>query len=240
MGCTQEVNQLPVLTTCPVGTEKILLSGIPSFVTSNNPGGYGIISFAAMFGCIAASLAKSRKRVQFIVGDPDSIVSDIDAGAWTLPVDGDTQLIINIPNIAVDSFEITLGGAVMPRDTTDVQSATPVYSSSNIEINRYPQFNDGELHILWFDVAATAIYNTAIPQFYPFISTEDGLTDTGAIPALVNATITMIMRDVAPPLLTSQYSFDPETGRIILLGGGSNFLDIGGQLSVLFTSPISV
>ena len=238
--CTKEIDQFPVLTSCPVGTEKILLSGIPSFMTPDNLGGYGLISFSTIFSCIAASLAKSRKRIQFIVGDPDSIVSDIDAGAWVLPEEGDTQLIINIPNIPVNSVEVVLDGSVMARDYTDRQSYGVEYSSSNILINRYPKFNAGTLQIIWFDVAATAVYSAAVPLFYPFISPSNGLTSTGGIPALIGATIISITRDIAPPLLSTQYSFDIDTGGIVLLGGGSNFLDIGGQLSILYTSPISV
>lgn len=85
-------------------------------------------------------------------------------------------------------------------------------------------------------VATVVVVQTTTLQ-YIFTAVADNTTSTGAISALVGATIISIVRDVYG-LTPAQWDFDDTTGNIDLLGGGANVLDTGGLLYVLYTVPI--
>jgi hypothetical protein len=95
--CDLEISGLPELTTCPTGVEKILLIGVPSLVTENNPGGYGLLKWETLISCIGGS---SKIPIQFIVG----------SGGEFVPNDGDDEY--NNPNLAGNNRYLIFRGDI--------------------------------------------------------------------------------------------------------------------------------
>lgn len=71
-----------------------------------------------------------------------------------------------------------------------------------------------------------------------FTATVDNTTVTDAIPELIGATIISAVRDIYG-LTPAQYELDNTTGIVTLLGGGSNFLDTGGNLYIIYSIPVT-
>lgn len=68
-------------------------------------------------------------RLQFVVGDPDSIVTDLSAQQYTLPEQEQTQIALNITTVQRQSVECYLDGAIMPMEDTDQISYSVVYDT---------------------------------------------------------------------------------------------------------------
>ena len=63
--CNVEINSLPGITGCPPDSTKVLLIGVPSLVSLNNPGGYGLITWIDLVNCIVGE----KEPLRLIVGE---------------------------------------------------------------------------------------------------------------------------------------------------------------------------
>ena len=90
-------------------------------------------------------------RIQFQVGVADSYISNkIDQSLVELPLDGDTQLIVNVAGVIDDTGELWNDGGIAPRDLTDIESYGIVYEDDRIIFNFFPNYRQGQLIIVRF------------------------------------------------------------------------------------------
>lgn len=76
-------------------------------------------------------------RLQFVVGDPTSVVTDLPGNQYELPNVGGTQLLFMINSVVQDSVEVYFAGTLMPRSRLDVASYTVEYTQMQTLITFY-------------------------------------------------------------------------------------------------------
>ena len=152
-----------------------------------------------------------RKEVSFTVGAANSPM-----------VDGDTVYILN--DVPIRGWvEVYADGVKLPMDEAVRFSYTLIYNSTNTIVT----FNSGVstdqiIDIIYWvsevETSSSSASGTYIVTQYTYTAIADEVTDTGAIAALVNATVISIVKEIAT-LEASQYSHNSVTGNIALLGG---------------------
>lgn len=231
-----DIGSFPDLNDCPLGPEKILLSHVAKFVSSANPHGYANITFEQLFTCLANLTAVKEYRLQFIVGDSDSIVFNGDIALVTIPIDGATQMFIDYDLLIPDTFEMYSDGLISPRARTDRSSYVVLDNGGTIEVNRFPNFVQGQLYVIKWLRAEIANYlpsNIRLASTY-FTATAPDTTSTGPMTVLQNATIKWVQKEILP-LKNTQYTHSTASGEITLL---DTTLDTGETLFILFTTVI--
>lgn len=94
---------------------------------------------------------KPGNRIQFIVGVADSYISDtIDQSLVELPSDGDTQLIVNVQGVIVDTAELWNDGGIAPRELTDRESYGIEYEDNRIIFNFFPNYRQEQVIVVRF------------------------------------------------------------------------------------------
>lgn len=203
-----------------VHLEKIYYCGIYAPTHTNE-----IIPAYSFVAIVTVLQNVTLHTVAFQVGQPGAGMVDGDT-VYTLadtPVHG--SISVHIDGILVSPV------AVVGNPYTSI-----VYTSMNAIISIVNgNVTDGNVVVIDYWKAATAIYGTLDVGGYVFIAEADNTTATGAIAALVGATIVSVVRDIFT-LVPAEYSLNSATGEITLLGGGSNFLDTDGRLAILFTT----
>lgn len=231
-----DTGTFPILGSCPLGPEKVLLSNIAAFKNSDNPHGYGNITFTELITCLTNLSSVKEYRLQFIVGDLDSVVFNGDLSLVGIPADGDTQMFIDYDLIIQDSFEMFSDGLLAPRNRTDRSSYVALYDSGILEVNRFPNFAADQLYVLKWLRAETTNYipsNIRLSSTY-FTATAPDTITTGPMPALQNVTLKWVQKEIMP-LKNTQYTYNPITGEVILLDSS---LDTDETLFFLFTVVI--
>lgn len=76
-------------------------------------------------------------RLQFVVGDPTSVETDLPSNQYELPNVGDTNLLFIINSVVKDSVECYLGGTLMPRNRLDVVSYNVTYTQTQTLVTFY-------------------------------------------------------------------------------------------------------
>ncbi len=76
MSCNTEISSLPLLNSCPPGSAKFLIIAVPALITTDNPGGYGQITYSELVSC----LNQSDEPLRLIVDEDGAPVSN--ATAW--------------------------------------------------------------------------------------------------------------------------------------------------------------
>jgi len=191
-----------------------------------------IISGASGGGTVTPGTPVSQNstyhRIRFIVGASGSPMAA-----------GDTvYTLFDTPTPG--TIMVFLDEQLVYSDITTQQSYTTTYGSTSTIITFLQQVFDNqkiEIHY-WRPVAGIAPTASAVGiGQYIFIAVADNTTTTGAVSGLVGASIISVQRDLFG-LSTSEWSFDDSTGTLTLLGGGSNFLDTGGRLYILYSLPL--
>lgn len=85
----------------------------------------------------------NTSRLQFVVGDSDSIVTDLSSDQYTLPEQDQTQIALNINKVVRYSVECFLDGAIMPMQDTDQISYSVVYDTSTTIITIFTGVGTG-------------------------------------------------------------------------------------------------
>ena len=199
-------------------------------------GGYALTAQAIISGASGGivtpgtpvSQNSTYHRIRFIVGASGSPMAA-----------GDTvYTLFDTPTPG--TIMVFLDEQLVYSDITTQQSYTTTYGNTSTLITFLQGLDNNqkvEIHY-WRPVAGVSPTASAVGiGQYIFIAVADNTTTTGAISGLVGASIISVQRDIFG-LSTSEWSFDDSTGTLTLLGGGSNFLDTGGRLYILYSLPL--
>jgi len=85
--------------------------------------------------------------LQFVVGVTASPVS-VNGVNVTLPVAGDTQIVLPLTYILNNSLSFTKDNTPLPVGLTDRESFTPLYTNNNVTINVNDAFANGDLIVI--------------------------------------------------------------------------------------------
>lgn len=85
--------------------------------------------------------------LQFIVGTTPSPVN-VNGVNVTLPVDGDTEIVIPLTYVSNNSVEFIKGNTPLPIGLSDRESFTPIYTDSDVTINVNDPFQNGDLIVI--------------------------------------------------------------------------------------------
>lgn len=235
MACDTEISSLPILESCPTGVEYTMLIGVPALINGDNPGGYGLIKTTSFFSCFGLYSAISvPQRIQFVVGDSGSFEGSVNQTLITLPIDGGTQLIINLKCI-VDSVEVFLDGSILPREMTDRVSYGVVYNSNNVEVNLFPEFNNDQLYIVKFETLTVISLDIVNKWTYWTASSETYTTDP--MPELSGATIEQIFNNILP-LKPINFTFDSVALTITLDSATLPPMQADDTLFINYSKPV--
>lgn len=86
-------------------------------------------------------IALYNARLQFIVGDPDSIVTNLPDGSYTIPAAGGSQILFDL-SVVNDTIEVFNEGSILPRARLDQLSYTPTYNSTQSLVDFYTGADD--------------------------------------------------------------------------------------------------
>lgn len=161
LGCDQEISGLPVLNSCPVGSEYILLIGVSYLITLQNPGGYGLISYSNFIKCQQPNiqpLEGNRKYPQIVVKDSGSLI-----------VTGQTDFTI-FDNDAADGFVyIFKGGGTLTPNNNDVillneDDYTSIWSPGRIDITFSDPAVKNDIYNISYPITHALLFETALPD----------------------------------------------------------------------------
>lgn len=85
--------------------------------------------------------------LEFIVGTTSSpqVVNGVNV---TLPNNGDSQIILPIPNILNRSISVTKDNVPLPTSLNDRESFTPIYTTPSVTISVNVPFQNGDLFVI--------------------------------------------------------------------------------------------
>lgn len=81
-------------------------------------------------------IALYNARLQFIVGDPDSIVTNLPTDSYTIPSAGGSQILFDL-SVINDTIEVYNEGSILPRARLDQLSYNPTYNSNQSLVDFY-------------------------------------------------------------------------------------------------------
>jgi len=85
--------------------------------------------------------------LEFIVGVTSS-PQTVNGESVTLPVDGESQIILPIPDILNKSISVTKDNVPLPIAFNDRESFTPIYTTPSVTISVNVPFQDGDLFVI--------------------------------------------------------------------------------------------
>lgn len=85
--------------------------------------------------------------LEFIVGVTSSpqVVNGVNV---TLPNNGDSSMVLTLPNVMNQSISVIKGGVPLPIGLTDRESFTPIYTSLDVTISVNDPFETGDLFVI--------------------------------------------------------------------------------------------